>query len=839
MRRNKARGVAWLTFALGIAVVMITFLLLFPAWAQHSGMTGASPSDDPETVFTETFSSELGTGWTVVDASDADGGNYTWGTDSFTFTSPSYSAWSVGGGTDGSNLTGGTDTYPDNVDSLLVYGPVDLSGLREATVEFEWWLETETASGAEGEATELEKVEAVSGPPEEGDWLGWCVLTEEDDFENARCEYVSGSIGGWSSGLLALDEASGSADQVWIAFHFVSDGDGVGGRGAFVDDVVVRAQGGYRVALPVVVRRFFSGHRAMLPLVRRDSRPVVSPTPSATPAPQPGNLLENGGFEAGWEAGGGTHRAVRFTDGGGAYEENRDDIFSPPGWLTWFRHSPGTWEEPDVNDVREARRVHGGARGIEVATAYSRHEAGLLQQVHVEPGTRLKLSVWAHAWSNWHDGPHPDDRLWSEGPGYECGFRLEGDAPDDNWANFTFQVGIDPTGGIDPYADSVEWGKGAHIYNCYHEVPAVEVGAQSRRVTVFLRSRTEWPFRHNNAYWDDAKLVVTSGDGDPSDWTYPTVGRGSRIGVHSILPNRVGGFTDELVAGGTQFPVVKAVDDLGWVAGIKESSPETIIVARVSSSLEGCGNVEDPNTDLDEMANALLSVILNKLTQDARLRGTVEYWEVVNEPDPPGPEGYRRLAELMIKCTEKAERYGLKVAIFSLNAGTPEWDEMKAMVETGVFARAKKGGHILALHEGTFVTSDPREGWGQTIPGAPEVEGAGNLNFRYRYLYHLLKKRDQVIPLVVSEWYCGDEASASTQTLVNAVKWYESEASEDRYFWATLPFTLGPTGQWWHTDYERVYPDLVDYMIEIRDRQNGVIPQDSLWEMLLRRLGWR
>jgi hypothetical protein len=836
MRQNKAGGVAWLALALGIAMVVVTLLWLFPAWAQYPGVGEMTSSDDWETVFSETFSSELGVGWTAVDASDADGGNYAWGTDTFTFTSPSYSAWSVGGGTDGSSLTGGADTYPDRVDSWLVYGPVELSGLREASVEFDWWLETDATPDAEDQATRLERVAAVSAPPEEGDWLGWCVLTGENDFENARCEYVSGSIGRWSSGLLTLDETSGNADRVWIAFHFVSDDDGAGGRGAFVDDVVMRAQRGYSVALPLIVRRFYSGHRVVLPLVRKDARPVVNPTPTATPSPQPGNLLENGGFEASWEAGGGTHRAVRLTDGGGAYEENKDDIFSPPGWLTWFHHSPGTGEEPDVNDVREPRRVHSGSRAIELATVYSRHEAGLLQQVDVEPGTRLKFSAWAHAWSNWHDGPHPGDPFWSEGPGYDCGFRLEGDAPDDNWANFIFQVGIDPTGGIDPDADSVEWGSGAHIYNCYHQVPAVEVEAQSRRVTVFLRSRTAWAFWHNNAFWDDAVLVIPDGDGDGSDWTYPTIGKGSRIGVHSILPNRVGGFTEELVAGGTHFPVVKGVDDLGWLAGIKESSPETIIVARVSSSLEGCGNVEDFNTDLDEMANALLSVILNRLTQDARLRGVVEYWEVVNEPDPPGPEGYRRLAELMIKCMEKAERYGLKLAIFSLNAGTPEWEEMKAMVGAGAFARAKEGGHILALHEGTFATNDPREGWGQTIPGAPQVDGAGNLNFRYRYLYHLLKKRDQVIPLVVSEWYCGDEASASTQTLVNAVKWYESEASEDYYFWATLPFTLGPTGQWWHTDYERVYPDLVDYMIEIRDRENGVISESSLWERLLRRL---
>jgi hypothetical protein len=151
--------------------------------------------------------------------------------------------------------------------------------VEEATVEFKWWLETGVAQDAEGQAMGPESLEQVSSPPEDGDWLGWCVLTEENDFENARCKYVSGSIGGWSSGLMPLDDSSGDIGRVWIAFHFVSDSDGVVGRGAFVDDVVLRAYRGYRVALPLVARGFFPGHRVMLPLVRKDPRPIASPTP--------------------------------------------------------------------------------------------------------------------------------------------------------------------------------------------------------------------------------------------------------------------------------------------------------------------------------------------------------------------------------------------------------------------------------------------------------------------------------------------------------------------------------------------------------------------------------
>ncbi len=854
MTREGAEPVARTARALGLIGVIVAFaLVLGRGHASH--VTGSAPGGNWETVLVETFDGELGPGWTAVDASDGESGNVTWGTSPYTYTSPEYSAWSVGGGIDGSQLEPGSP-YPDEVDAWLVYGPVDLGGVHEAYLEFQWWLETGDVAGdpAPGAGrnlrgtTSVQTVERVGGPPTGGDWFGWCVLTEEMDFETARCEYVSGAIARWLSASMCLRAGGGDADEVWIGFHFVSDGDVVAGRGAFVDDVTV------------LVRR---DYHAFLPLLRREPTPTPEPTPTNEP-PSRGEL-KNRGFEADWAAAGPTHRTAVYRDDGSAREENPEGIRTPPGWLTWFRDIPHTWQALQGHSVvttEDERRVHRGHRAVEIATNWRPYDAGLLQQVdvspglYVQPGSTVRLTAWAHAWSNNGGGPpgQEDDPGWSEGAGFDCFYAVEGtEGLSSDLENFTLRVGIDPTGGVDPDAPTVVWGDGAHIYNCYHEVPAVQAEAQSRRVTVFLRSRAQWGFKHNHAYWDDVELSVVGGGegGDGSDWPYPVFERGSRIGVHSILPGEVGRFAEELVTGGTRFPVVKAVDDLGWLKGIKESSPETILVARVVDlELEGCPNVEDPETDLDEMARGLLSFILNRLSHDARLRGVVEYWEVVNEPDPPGPdgdpnnpEGYRRLAELMIRCMEKAERYGLKLALFSLNAGTPEWNQMEAMVETGVFARAREGGHILALHEGTFGdTYDPRDGWGGSIPGAPDVEGAGSMNFRYRYLYHLLEQRDEVIPLVVSEWYCGDvrEEQVDTQTIIDALVWYDDEAKDDHYFWATCPFTLGTRpGMWDHSDWERFYPGLLQHMIAIRDRENPLPPAQSLWETLLRMLGWR
>jgi len=228
----------------------------------------------------------------------------------------------------------------------------------------------------------------------------------------------------------------------------------------------------------------------------------------------PRNWLKNGGFEADWgdEK---SHRCLIFPKDGGPHEKDVGNIFTPPAWVTWFRHDPGTWDQPEVRDAwatHDPRRVHGGQKGMLLFTFFRKHDAGFLQQVQVTPGTRLRLAAWAHAWSNHKDGPNPDDGRWSEGPGREAGFVLEGETTNSDWRNFTFYVGIDPTGGTNPLADTVVWGQGAHIYNEYAQVPSVEATAQADTVTVFLRSRTLWPFKHNDAYWDDAELVALDGE---------------------------------------------------------------------------------------------------------------------------------------------------------------------------------------------------------------------------------------------------------------------------------------------------------------------------------------
>mgnify|MGYP000324199434 CR=1 FL=1 len=225
------------------------------------------------------------------------------------------------------------------------------------------------------------------------------------------------------------------------------------------------------------------------------------------------NRLRNSGFEADWSEES-SHRVLIFHPDGSSEEAERDNIFTPPGWLVWFYHDPDNYDQPEVRDAWDSVdpvRVHSGHKGLLLFTFYRRHDAGLLQQVQAWPGALLRLEGWAHAWSNWHDGPHPDDPRWSEGShvGYEVACLPEGmPGLDDGDRNFTFRLGIDPTGGIDPYADTVNWAAGMHAYNGYCALPSLEVVAEAPTITVFLRSTTLWPFKHNDAYWDVISLTI-------------------------------------------------------------------------------------------------------------------------------------------------------------------------------------------------------------------------------------------------------------------------------------------------------------------------------------------
>jgi LysM repeat protein len=229
---------------------------------------------------------------------------------------------------------------------------------------------------------------------------------------------------------------------------------------------------------------------------------MAAPDPAPAEQDQP-NLLQNAGFEEDWSLES-SHRCHTFPDNN---IKETGNIFTPPGWITWFRHEPGVWDQPEVTDAWvtiDARRVHSGQKGIRLFTFWRDHDGGFYQVVRgLEPGATVQFSAYGEGWS-----------CDKENSTYtSCG--------DDPW-RMTFQVGIEPDGNINPYAPSTVWSAPKTSYDSYSLIGPVtaQVGAEGK-VVVFLRSTSKWKLKHQDAYWDDASLIVAAPGVPPTNTPPP------------------------------------------------------------------------------------------------------------------------------------------------------------------------------------------------------------------------------------------------------------------------------------------------------------------------------
>jgi hypothetical protein len=111
-------------------------------------------------------------------------------------------------------------------------------------------------------------------------------------------------------------------------------------------------------------------------------------------------------------------------------------------------------------------------------------DAGVYQRVTgLAAGQELTFSASIQVWCSQKDNPRADD------------------------GELYMRVGIDPAGGIDPWADSVQWSaweRGTRE----HERISITATAAGGAATVFVRGWNKWKLSHNDAYVDDAQLIV-------------------------------------------------------------------------------------------------------------------------------------------------------------------------------------------------------------------------------------------------------------------------------------------------------------------------------------------
>lgn len=203
-------------------------------------------------VYTETFEAGISPMiWTVFDADGTTNGEYKWGTETYTNTTPggTRSAWAVGDGEQGGTLDPNVDGYPPNANSWMVYGPVNMSDVIDGMVMFNYWFQASL-----------------------GDTFAIMASTNGTTYTGLATN--NGGNGGWGGVMYNLGAYAGEP-QLYIAFVFTSDSSANPSnlKGAFVDDVIFAFNFRQNVYLPNVRLDF-------TPTPPATATPTITPTPT-------------------------------------------------------------------------------------------------------------------------------------------------------------------------------------------------------------------------------------------------------------------------------------------------------------------------------------------------------------------------------------------------------------------------------------------------------------------------------------------------------------------------------------------------------------------------------
>ena len=270
--------------------------------------------------------------------------------------------------------------------------------------------------------------------------------------------------------------------------------------------------------------------------------------------------------------------------------------------------------------------------------------------------------------------------------------------------------------------------------------------------------------------------------------------------------------------------VIKAVDDVGWLADVKEASPETVTIGRFTPEHQDL--VGDPVQAAQSLVNQQLERYL--------LNPGVDYWEGWNEADPNDQMWW--YAAFEAERVRLLAQHGLKAAVGGFATGVPEWDEFIAFLPA--IEAAKQYGGILTLHEYGAPTIDYLVG--SPLPGQPGYANRGVLALRYRWWYEdILAPRGLVVPLVISEagidgtimsgqrpgpdgygwqdfggYWVEQGRQGGFDGFIDQLSWYDDQLRQDDYVIGFTVFTAGAVGHWENYDITKHLPTLAFYVAE-------------------------
>lgn len=296
-------------------------------------------------------------------------------------------------------------------------------------------------------------------------------------------------------------------------------------------------------------------------------------------------------------------------------------------------------------------------------------------------------------------------------------------------------------------------------------------------------------------------------------WPLPLDAPGrSKLGLHIVLNDdaRIMEFVRRVKP-----RVVKGVDNLDYLAEVKQISPQTITIGRFT--IEANRSILDDKdpSQYPDPAQFARDYIAGHLAQ-YQANPWVDYWEGWNEFPPHGAAQWNWYTRFEAERACQMQALGLKAGVGGFSAGTPEYADMALFLPA--IQAVKACGGVFTLHEYNSPVMNASVGIG--IPGAPARLGAlaGPLTLRYRYWYEgYLKPRGLVVPLVISEagidgqvgagcgegiqkgwyecarfWHDGlGLTRGAWEEYRDQIVWYDQELQKDDYVLGATLFTAG------------------------------------------------
>ena len=175
---------------------------------------------------------------------------------------------------------------------------------------------------------------------------------------------------------------------------------------------------------------------------------------------------------------------------------------TPSGWKPWWVKERPTDVNPEFKPAERnvgGNRVRTGDRAAQYFSFWSTHKAGLRQTVNVPPGSIVQFTIWGHSWLSESDNASISDFAGTP----------------------NMRIGIDPSGGTNPYSPGIVWSEFKQAFDSYQPF-SVQAQALGDKVTVYTFSAPgvnpnspDYGFKHTDIYWDDAALVVVGAGAAP------------------------------------------------------------------------------------------------------------------------------------------------------------------------------------------------------------------------------------------------------------------------------------------------------------------------------------